>query len=296
MSIPSVRNHAYRWPIVLLVMHIFAIIFGLIGILIIVPNIQEIIARDSRALDVYNWSMENAGATHIVLGALAMFAFGVVALGWFRTGVFFAVSVAVSLASELIGTGTGFPFGNYEYTDFLGTKILGRVPYTIPLSWFYVGLSCYLLGVALAHRYSLKRVSIIGVLLGAWFLTVWDLVLDPAMAHEDLTIKFWEWSQTGAYFGMPLRNFVGWTLTALIFMAISRLIWRSDPKTNRMPMEFPFVVYLVNSIFAMALSASVDLWIPIGLSIVLGVIPAWLAIRDRYGVTREQLSPAGADA
>ena len=105
------------------------------------------------------------------------------------------------------------------------------------------------------------------------------------MAHEDLTIKFWEWSQTGAYFGMPLRNFAGWTLTAFIFMAISRLIWRSDPKTNRMPMEFPFVVYLVNSIFAMALSASVDLWIPILLSIVLGVFPAWLAIKDQFGLT-----------
>ena len=97
MTTPSIRNHAYRWPIVLLVMHIVAIVFGLIGILLIVPNIQEIIARDARALDVYNWSMQNAGATHIVFGALAMFAFGVVALGWSQNRRLFR------------GFGIGFP-------------------------------------------------------------------------------------------------------------------------------------------------------------------------------------------
>ncbi len=268
----------YRLSIVLLISHIGALIFGLIGLLIMLPN-PDLWNDDPRAVRVFNWSIENAGATHIILGAAAMFAFGVKALGWSKTTIFFSVSFGLSLVSELIGTGTGWPFGNYEYTDFLGQKVLGQVPYTIPLSWFYMGLSSYLIGVALVRHLRLPYATLSGILAGGWLLTVWDLVLDPAMAHESLQIKFWEWSETGPYFGMPIKNFVGWTLTALAFMAISRLLWRREADTTRIPMIFPFAIYTVNTIFAMALSLNVDLWIPVVLSALLGLIPAWLAVK-----------------
>src|SRR5688572_12996481 len=122
------------WPTNgLFVAHVAALIFGLVGILIMLPN-PDLWQDDPRAVRVFTWSMDNAGATHIILGAAAMFAFGVVAIGWFKTTVFAVVSFVLSLSSELFGTGTGWPFGNYEYTAFLGYKVLDRVPYTIPLS------------------------------------------------------------------------------------------------------------------------------------------------------------------
>ncbi len=52
---------------------------------------------------------------------------------------------------------------------------------------------------------------------------VWDLVLDPAMAHESLPVTFWVWNQTGPYFGMPVQNFAGWAGTALLFMGLEPL-------------------------------------------------------------------------
>jgi putative membrane protein len=116
------------------------------------------------------------------------------------------------------------------------------------------------------------------VLLGTWFLTVWDLVLDPAMAHESLLIKFWVWDESGPYFGMPVKNFIGWSLTGLVFMGVSRLIWRSDVDTKSISMRMPFAIYGVNLLFAMVLSAGVGLWIPVMLSIVLGLIPAVMAL------------------
>ena len=57
-------------------------------------------------------------------------------------------SVLISLTSELLGTSTGFPFGHYSYLSGLGYKIAGLVPFTIPLSWFYVGCVSYLLARA----------------------------------------------------------------------------------------------------------------------------------------------------
>jgi uncharacterized membrane protein len=264
-------------PIFLLIAHLVALVFGLVGILIMLPN-PELWNDDPRAVRIFEWSMENAGATHIVLGALAMFAFGVVTIGWLKTGIFFVVCYSLSIISELVGTGTGWPFGNYEYTSFLGYKVLDRVPYTIPLSWFYVGFASFMLATVMARRFRLGNVAVWSVLIGTWLLTVWDLVLDPAMAHEALSIQFWVWDETGPYFGMPIKNFIGWSLTGLVFMAVSRWIWGEDINPVDVPMWFPYVVYALNLAFAIVLAASVSLWIPILLSLVLGLVPATFAL------------------
>ncbi len=279
-------------PWILFVAHLAALVFGLIGILVMLPN-PDLWADDPNAVKIFDWSMEHAGATHILLGAAAMIAFGIVAIGWRKTLIFFVVSCSISLGSELFGTGTGWPFGNYEYTDFLGYKVLDRVPYTIPLSWFYVGFAGYLLAGALVDRFGLQRRGLWMVLGGTWLLTVWDLVLDPAMAHESLRIQFWVWDETGPYFGMPIKNFIGWSLTGLAFMAVSRWLWREDVETRNMPMQLPWAIYAANLFFAIVLSAGVDLWIPIILAIVLGLVPASLVFlpRERARQRELRLSP-----
>jgi putative membrane protein len=262
----------------LVIAHLVALIFGLVGLLIMLPN-PDLWADDPRAVRVFDWSMEYAGSTHILFGAAAMFVFGVIAIGWRKTGIFAVVSYGLSLGFELVGTGTGWPFGNYSYTDFLGWKVLGHVPYTIPFSWFYMGLAAYLMGAALVSRLGWSREGLWSVLFGAVFLTGWDLVLDPAMAHESLRIQFWEWHQTGAYFGMPLKNLAGWSVTGLVFMAVARLLWGERVRITRLPVV-PFIVYVANMLFAMIISAEVGLWWPILFAIVVGILPATLLLRD----------------
>jgi uncharacterized membrane protein len=205
----------------------------------------------------------------------------VIFIGWRKTTIFFVVSFVLSLSSELIGTGTGWPFGNYAYTDFLGYKVLDRVPYSIPLSWFYMGFASYLLARALVQRYGLRRDTLWTLLGGAGLLTIWDLVLDPAMAHSEVAIPFWVWEETGSYFGMPLINFVGWGATGLIFMAVSRVLWRSDVDAMRLPLFVPFAIYVLNTVWAMILAADVGLWGAIVLAAVLGLIPAFMAMQRR---------------
>ena len=264
-------------PIGLFAAHATALVFGLIGLLIMLPN-PGLWAHDPRAIDVFDFSMRYAGSVHILLGAAAMFAAGVQSLGRRKTSIFFVVATSLSLASELIGTGTGWPFGNYVYTDFLGYKVLDRVPYTIPLSWFYMGFASYLLGGLLAARIGAARRTAWSLALGAWFLTVWDLVLDPAMAHESLRVQFWVWDEVGPYLGMPVKNFIGWTLTGLLFMAISRGLWRRDPGPGALGVRVSLAVYVANLAFAMVLSAGVGLWVPILLAVVLGLLPAVYAV------------------
>jgi putative membrane protein len=279
---------AFAWG--LLAAHLAALVFGLIGLLIMLPN-PDLWANDPHAVRVFDWSMTHAGATHIVFGALTMAVFGIVVLGWRKTAVFAIVSITLSLSFELFGTGTGWPFGNYAYTDFLGTKVLGRVPWTIPLSWFYMGFASLLLGSWLASRLQLGNRGIWSVLLGAWLLTGWDLVLDPAMAHDSLRIQFWVWYEQGPYFGMPLKNFAGWAMTGLLFMAVSRWLWGSDSVLTPSELRIPGIVFVANMIFAMIISGAVGLWQPIVIAILVSGAPFALAhMRRRPTIARARLT------
>jgi putative membrane protein len=260
----------------LLVAHALAIAFGLAGILVALRH-PELWAGSSMGDALFTFGMQHGAALHIVLGAAAVAAFSLATLGARRTAIFFVVSCAFSLGVELVGTGTGWPFGAYEYGELLGPKVLGRVPAAIPLSWFYVGLVSYLLAHGLLERWVGRATPVASVALGAFFLTVWDLALDPAMAHEGMPLRFWVWHEHGPYFGMPLQNFVGWAATAALFMGASRWLWGRDP--DGIPTAFPLTVYALNLGFAAALDASVGLWGPIVLAASLGLAPLLLTRR-----------------
>jgi uncharacterized membrane protein len=263
-----------------LVLHALTAAFGLAGMLIAIPR-PELWASSATAGRVFALGMQHGGAVQIALGAAAMLAYGIATLGGRRTVVFLVASGGVSLAMELIGTTTGWPFGPYGYGETLGPKVLGRVPIAIPLSWFTVGLASYLLGRVVLQRHARRRRTAWSIVLGVWFLTVWDLVLDPAMSHAAVPVRFWTWEASGAYLGMPLRNLAGWAITGAAFLALARLGWGGDDvDVARLPVAFPAAVYAVNVGFAMALAAAAGLWTPILLAGTLALVP-WLVPRRR---------------
>ena len=135
-----------------------------------------------------------------------------------------------------------------------------------------MGLASFMLGGVLARWHPLWSVA-----LGAYFLTVWDLVLDPAMAHPSLALNFWVWHQSGPYFGMPIQNFLGWTATAALFMGLSRWLWGAAVPT--ISSRFPIVVYGLNMAFAIVLSGAGGVWLPIGVALVFCLGGAALAVR-----------------
>lgn len=257
--------------------HLGALAFGIAGLLIAFPH-PELWASNPSLVGAYNLGIRYAGSVHILFGAMTMLAFGLFFVGWRKTLMFFATATTISLSMELMGTGTGFPFGAYSYTTFLGARIAGRVPFSIPLSWFYMGFTAYILASALVARHAQRHRTIWSLIVGAYLLTVWDLALDPAMASAHLPIHFWIWHQTGPYFGMPVRNLIGWSATGLIFMSVSRLLWRANLDTRRMALWVPFGVYAANSGFAIVLSLGAGLWLPPIMAIVLGVLPASLVL------------------
>jgi uncharacterized membrane protein len=255
----------------LFALHALALLLGLFGLLIALPH-PELFAGNAAATAFYAKAMTGTGGTAMFLGALTMIAFGLRQLGARRTLVFFLAATIISASAELTGTKTGWPFGGYEYTNFLGPKLLGRVPAAIPLSWFYMGFASLLIANAIARNrlwWSL--------LLGTWLLVSWDLVLDPSMAAPNLQyIHFWIWHETGPYFGMPLRNLAGWAGTGFLFIAVGRLAW-NEPVAPPTPVALPYAVYAINIVWSMILSVAAGMWPTAIAAILVSLIPATFA-------------------
>ncbi|WP_413166840.1 gamma-carotene 1'-hydroxylase CruF [Capilliphycus salinus ALCB114379] len=265
---------------IFLAVHVISTLFGLAGLLIILPNPQIIANLPPIGQTAFGWSMAGGGVAYIVFGAIAVSLYAYRTLGWWATATFMVPAIFLSLGSELLGTSTGFPFGHYQYLSGLGYKIAGLVPFTIPLSWFYMGLTCYLLGRAglkvVVGSSWLRHWAALAV--AAILLTAWDLVLDPAMSQAP--VKFWVFQEVGEFFGMPYRNLLGWMGTATVFMSVGAFLWRRVPVLlSRRQLTLPLIVYLTNFTFGATITVcALDerFLFPVSLSVALGVIPAFV--------------------
>jgi uncharacterized membrane protein len=265
--------------------HIASLIFGLAGLLLVLPNTAFIAQLPDFGQQAFRWSMAGGGAVYMISGAIAVSIYAYRNLGLWHWLSFMLPALAVSTGAELLGTSTGFPFGAYHYLTGLGYKISGLVPFTIPLSWFYLGFSAYLL--AYMGLAGLGRLRVPGaVALGSLLLTSWDFVLDPAMSQT--TMPFWAWDQPGAFFGMPYQNFAGWFGTGAVFMTIAAFLWSKKPQIpTHLPLALPLAVYLSNFAFAMVISLDGEIYFPILLGVLLGVLPAVLLYRFAVGADDE---------
>lgn len=271
--------------------HIASLIFGLAGLLLVLPNTAFIAQLPEFGQQAFRWSMAGGGAVYMISGAIAVSIYAYRNLGLWHWLSFMLPALAVSTGAELLGTSTGFPFGAYHYLTGLGYKISGLVPFTIPLSWFYLGFSAYLL--AYMGLAGLGRLRVPGaVALGSLLLTSWDFVLDPAMSQT--TMPFWAWDQPGAFFGMPYQNFAGWFGTGAVFMTLAAFLWSKKPQMpTHLPLALPLAVYLSNFAFAMVISLDGEIYFPILLGVLLGVLPAVLLYRFAVGADDEAIEANG---
>jgi putative membrane protein len=264
-------------------LHALALGLGLFGILVAIPH-PELWSHDPGGAAFFALAIDKTGGTAMFLGAFAMLAYGWSALGPRRTLSFFFAATVLSAAAELAGTATGWPFGGYEYTNFLGPKLLGRVPIAVPLSWFYMGFASFVLADAFAARRATRRRTLTAVVLGTWLLAAWDLVLDPSMAAPQLQyVHFWIWHETGPYFGMPLRNLAGWLGTGLLFITVGRALW-NERIAPVAPVALPFAVYALNVGWSMVLAVSAGMWPTALAGIAVALVPAVLCLRAAPGL------------
>ena len=231
-------------------------------------------------------------ATTVVLGALAGLLHAAGKLGARRALLIFVLGFTISLASELSGTATGYPFGPYAYSGLLGWKVGGLVPFNIPTSWFFM-LYCSL---AICGR--MLRVTDDGWSKARWavvaglVLTAWDVSMDPAMVRT----AHWLWHLAPAaqqttlqrvfvsdvFYGMPLSNWIGWLLTGtIVARAMLAVVPPSAWARLVSPSRFPLLLYAVNGVLPLTICARYGMWWAAILGALAMGIPLALALRER---------------
>lgn len=145
-------------------------------------------------------------AINVVVFALPTFWAVRMWLGW-RDGLILAALLGLyALLIEASAIITGFPYGHFGYSDHLGFKLLGLVPWTVAFAWTPLILGAYSVSANLFER-RIARIIATTIL-----LTLYDVVLDPGA----VMLGFWKYEDGGAFYGVPLSNFLGWLISGLL--------------------------------------------------------------------------------
>jgi putative membrane protein len=190
-------------------------------------------------------------------------------------GLLAALCIAViSWAVEHIGVTTGLPFGRYSYTDVLGWKFDGAVPLPIPFAWLLVvpaAIGAARLLVRAGHSISLLLVAPLLAL-------TLDLLLEPVAAY---ITGYWQWLDSGPYYGVPTANFLAWGATALVLTMLTiRLCGRRITEATLLP-AVPALLYTLNLLQFTLVDLAYGYFVPalLGAAVTLGIVGRVRALR-----------------
>ncbi len=127
--------------------------------------------------------------------------------------IFFMLCFIAGIAVEIIGTSTGWLFGNYSYGAMLGPAIKA-VPFIIGINWFIIiyccGVSIHTLLTKLTTKLSeqtgkpSKAIQTLSVVVdGATLAVLLDWLIEPVAVK----LGYWQWLGSGE---IPLYNYMCW--------------------------------------------------------------------------------------
>ncbi|MGC4047151.1 MAG: carotenoid biosynthesis protein [Armatimonas sp.] len=165
-------------------------------------------------------------------------------LGWKRGILVLTALGLYAMILETVAVKTGVPYGNFSYGPKIGTLLFGAVPWTVPFSWTPLLLWAWWLGRG--------RIWAAGV-----FLVLADLCLDPGAVAQG----FWHYSVGGAYYQVPISNFLGWILSGTFGAAIASGLVSSPGREVVTVVALP-VSGLLSLAFWTSVTFFMGLWIP----------------------------------
>ena len=205
----------------------------------------------------------------LIVGSLAMFACcwasAIHLLGARAALHFVLIAVSVGWFAEQMGSSYGWFFGDYTYTEVLGWR-LGDVPMVIPLMWFALTYTAYVIANLMVWQTPTDGAaplgqSIVQSFLAAMIVTAYDLGADPYMVF---TLKAWIMHKTdGWWFGETLQGFVGWMAVSFVIIFLFRLTLRRRPPVaaagvSRAHTVVPLAIYGGNMLFQACLGTPVE--------------------------------------
>jgi putative membrane protein len=251
----------------LLAAHVSLILFATLAMVTILAGEFPVWMQGPYTPIVYEYSWRYTGQVYVLLGLAAALTHAAPRFGTRRTFAVFAAAAGIALVSELLGTNTALPFGPYRYTEMLGYRVNGDVPYVIPLSWSYMLYACLgMCGRVFGHDRPWRWALAAGLM-----LTAWDVPLEVHMTNVSPAHWTWmpemapdwlpTWLVTGVFYGMPILNWIGWFATATVIARVMLAVvppgeWRALVALT----SFPLILYAANGVMPIATLARHGLW------------------------------------
>jgi len=231
-------------------------------------------------------------------------------LGWRRTLAFVPVGFGISWLSELASIHWGFPYGHYYFIPAtVGRELwVAGVPFMDGLSYVFLSYCSYATALFLlspvarrgAELFVLEtrelRRSWRTILLGAFLFMFLDVVIDPVTLRGSRWFlgQIYGYRETGAYFGVPASNFLGWFLVGLALMAALRVLDQSSLLEGEGPQPLrrvPAIGLLGPALFVAVLVfvLSVTFWIGEVVQGLVGVLLVGALLLVALVVTRGKL-------
>lgn len=187
-------------------------------------------------------------ALHVVVPLVAALIHGSILYRVRGALVFALLFLIVGNVFENLSVATGFPFGHYSFTQVMGPKLL-QVPIMLGLAYLGIGYMSWTLALVILGetRSRLHGSSVLTVPLAAGFIMVaWDFSTDAVWST---LVHCWIWPKGGAFFGVPVSNFLGWYLTVYVFYQLFALyLGRQSLEPTPLPRSFwrmPILFYAV---------------------------------------------------
>lgn len=118
----------------------------------------------------------------------------------------YALPALMGFLVEMLGTNTGFPFGEYSYSSILGPGLLGT-PFLIGVLWWVLLRSFN----DVFSRISSNK-TIISLATGLGMLLL-DMFIEPVA----IGLGFWEWQAAE----VPLENYMAWFVLSFVFTRLT---------------------------------------------------------------------------
>ena len=137
--------------------------------------------------------------------------------------IFLVLCFVTGVAVEIVGTSTGYLFGEYAYGKTLGPSIK-NVPWLIGINWFVIIYSCGVTVTLILQKLSIRLEAITGapsqairffsiVSDGAMLAVFFDWIMEPAAVQ----LGYWTWLGNGA---IPVYNYLCWFIISLALLSV----------------------------------------------------------------------------
>ncbi|WP_299258691.1 carotenoid biosynthesis protein [uncultured Aquimarina sp.] len=121
------------------------------------------------------------------------------------------IPFSIGMITEYLGVNYGLIFGDYQYGENLGIKVLG-VPWIIGINW------ALLVYCTAAISKKIHCSLVISSFIGAILMVALDIIIEVSAPRFD----FWEFKD-GV---VPLQNYIGWLVTAFIAHLLFQKVYK----------------------------------------------------------------------